>query len=60
MSERVFLKPQEVCDMLNITRCMLDRWRQEKREPKWYRLGGSIRYDKADIEEFIELSARRK
>ncbi len=35
----------------------LERWRSEDYGPAWYVLGGSIRYRRADIEEF-ELRQR--
>lgn len=36
----------------------LERWRTEDYGPAWYVLGGSIRYRRADVEEF-ELRQRR-
>ena len=36
----------------------LERWRTEEYGPAWYVFGGSIRYRRADVEEF-ELRQRR-
>ena len=58
MNERVFLRTKDVASMLGVTTNVLERLRREKRGPKWYCLGSSVRYDKADVERFIEQSVR--
>lgn len=53
------MTPEEVADVLRISRRALDKWRQEKppRGPRWIKLGtactSSIRYPRAAITEFL-------
>ena len=58
MSERMFLKTEDAANMLNMNKRVLEQWRWYGKGPKYYRIGScSIRYDKADIERFIERGA---
>lgn len=49
----VFLDDKELAQLLNISVASVRRWRLHGRGPKATKIGASIRYKLADIEEFI-------
>jgi predicted DNA-binding transcriptional regulator AlpA len=48
-----FANEREVSVITGIAVKTLQRWRLLGQGPKWKRLGGAIRYDRADLEEWI-------
>lgn len=58
MSASPLIKETELSQILNIEVATLRRWRWAGRGPRFLKLGGAVRYDLADVEEFIEASKR--
>jgi excisionase family DNA binding protein len=52
LAKRRLLKSREVCALLSISARTLWTW-QEKGQIPYYRIGGSIRFKLADIEELL-------
>jgi excisionase family DNA binding protein len=51
--DKIFLTPKEVCERLNVTPRWLRR-QQELGKLQRYKLGKLIRYDKTDVDNYIE------
>jgi predicted DNA-binding transcriptional regulator AlpA len=52
------LNERQAADLLNIKVPTLRRWRWAGKGPRFLKIGGAVRYDRADLEGFIS-SARR-
>ena len=52
------LNESQAADLLNIKVPTLRRWRWAGKGPRFLKIGGAVRYDRADLEGFI-ASARR-
>ena len=52
------LKEDEVAEFLNMEVSTLRRWRWAGRGPVYRKLGAAVRYDAADLRDFIEASRR--
>ena len=50
------LNEREVARILGIARQTVANWRFKGKEPRYHKIGRSVRYSLADIEEFIERS----
>lgn len=48
------LTVREAAALLSIPKGTLDLWRQEKKGPPFYRMGGRIRYKREDLEAWLE------
>jgi predicted DNA-binding transcriptional regulator AlpA len=53
------LSPAEVAAILGMSPSMLANWRCSGFGPPWARLGGSVRYDEAKLQRWIEAQERR-
>lgn len=53
------LKETEAAAILRVKVATLRRWRWAGCGPEFIKIGGAVRYDLADIEEFIEAGRRR-
>lgn len=52
------LKSRAVAEMLDMPEGTLRYWRKVGVGPRWMKLEGSIRYDLADVVEYIERARR--
>ena len=50
---KILLKEQEAADYLRLKCSTLKQWQNQKKGPRFYRIGGAIRYDQRHLEEFI-------
>ncbi|WP_158909161.1 helix-turn-helix domain-containing protein [Granulicella sp. L56] len=48
-----FLTPEEAAALLTRPVGTINRWRAEGRGPRYFKLGGRIRYDEADLLAYI-------
>jgi excisionase family DNA binding protein len=48
-----YLKEFEAAEYLGLKQNTLTRWRWEGRGPRFYKVGGAIRYKLADLEAFV-------
>ena len=53
-----FLSTKELSGLLGIPEGTLRQWRCSEVGPKWHKLRGTVRYDKADVENFLHESER--
>ena len=53
------LNEKETAQTLNCTVSALRRWRRERRGPKFVRIGRLIRYNEADLLQYIESNTER-
>ena len=51
---RKYLTPQELSDMLKIPTGTLSQWRFHGRGPRYFKDRKTIRYDVADVQEWID------
>lgn len=54
MTNKEFMTTKEVADTLGIKKNTLALWRMKGFGPKYYKLGRSVRYKKADVEDWID------
>lgn len=54
-----YLSPNDLADHWNISPRTLERWRWLQQGPAYVKVGGSVRYSRADIEAF-ERRCRRQ
>ena len=52
------LTETETANILNMTVATLRRWRWSGDGPRFRKIGSSVRYHPADLEQFIEAAAR--
>ncbi len=55
---RRLLRESEAAQMLSLEVSTLRRWRWSGRGPRFLKLGGAVRYDRTDIDAFVEASRR--
>jgi hypothetical protein len=55
---RKFMSTKELSMLLEIPEGTLRQWRCSGVGPKWHKMRGSVRYDWAQVEEFIHQSER--
>jgi predicted DNA-binding transcriptional regulator AlpA len=55
---RKFMNTREVSTLLDIPEGTLRQWRCSGVGPKWHKMRRSVRYDKAEVEQFIHQSER--
>jgi excisionase family DNA binding protein len=53
-----FLSERQVSELLTISVKTLQNWRSAGREMPYYKLGGKVRYAKADVLEYIAQQRR--
>ncbi len=56
---RRLLNEKEVANTLNIKVATLRRWRWAGKGPRFLKIGAAVRYDRADLQGFIEAGRRR-
>ena len=49
-----WLTEKEAAEMLRISLATLRRWRRRREGPPWFRIGRVPRYQREDVERFIE------
>lgn len=49
-----WLTEAEAAEMLRISLATLRRWRRRHEGPRWFRIGRVPRYQREDVERFIE------
>lgn len=49
----------EVAALFDVTVSLLANWRCQGKGPRYVKLGGRVKYRKADVEEFINNSVRQ-
>ncbi len=54
MNENGLLNTRDAARYLAVSVPTLTRWRSQGVGPRWARLGGSVRYRLADLQEFVE------
>lgn len=52
------LKPRELSEQINVAEGTLKYWRYMGEGPDFLRLGGRIRYNRADVERWLEKQRR--
>jgi hypothetical protein len=52
------LKEREAADLLGLSFRTLQSWRSRGGGPAFVRLGGGVRYDKCDLNDFIQAGRR--
>jgi predicted DNA-binding transcriptional regulator AlpA len=57
--QRVLLYPAQVAELLGIKMAALSKWRCTAEGPRFCRVGARIRYDRADIDEWLDSRRRR-
>src|SRR5580698_9019975 len=55
---RKFLSTKELSSLLDIPEGTLRQWRSSGVGPKWFKLRGSVRYDREHVDLFIHESER--
>jgi excisionase family DNA binding protein len=55
--EHELLTEAELADELKVSRRTLQRWRTEKRGPRWIRVGKAPRYKRGDVTAWLEAHA---
>lgn len=53
--EKKFLSPNELAKLVNVSKCSIYRL-VEKRQIPFYKIGGSLRFKKEDIINYLEMS----
>lgn len=53
-----FVTTRELSNLLHVPEGTLRQWRCSGVGPRWHKLRGSVRYDRAQVEEFIHQSER--
>lgn len=51
-----FLTEAQVADALAVTVNAVRGWRPKGMGPPFYKIGGAVRYDKAEVDDFIQAS----
>ncbi|MQM39676.1 hypothetical protein KBTX_03707 [wastewater metagenome] len=46
------MTPREAADYLRVGQRSLERWRHERRGPRWTRIGHQVRYRRADLDAY--------
>lgn len=49
-----FLTTKEVAELLGVTAVTLSNWRKKNCGPPTYRIGGEVRYEREDLERWLE------
>ena len=49
-----YMTPVDLAEVLQIPVTTLANWRSAKKGPRFFRLGGLVRYDPADVAEWLE------
>jgi excisionase family DNA binding protein len=57
-AERSLLTPAQLASELHVSKQTLAKWRLSGDGPRYRKLGGAVRYDRAEVEEWVE--ARRR
>ncbi|HVS73686.1 MAG TPA: helix-turn-helix domain-containing protein [Phycisphaerae bacterium] len=52
--QKVLLTTAEAAQVLDLRKETLDAWRQQKRGPKYVKVGSNVRYRRTDIDAYIE------
>lgn len=58
MTEVRMLKIEEAAERLSVSKHTLNNWRSQGTGPTFYKIGGKVRYDSKDLDEFIESNKR--
>ena len=53
-----FMNTRQLSELLGIPEGTLRQWRCSGVGPKWHKMRGSVRYDKAEVDQFIHQSER--
>ena len=53
------LTEQELADFLQVKPKTLRNWRTMRKGPLWLKVGGSVRYDLADVYEWIDRKKKK-
>jgi hypothetical protein len=48
-----YLTRRETADYIHVETCTLAAWAFRKKGPKFYRIGGAVRYKLSDVQDFI-------
>lgn len=48
------MKEREVADLLRVSRQTLSKWRSDAKGPPFIQVGGSIRYDRAELQKWLD------
>ena len=49
-----FMTAKEVAERLGTTEGVLAKWRTEKRGPAYYKFGRAVRYQRSEVEQWID------
>jgi hypothetical protein len=56
--EMELLRETEAASLMGLSTRTLQKWRWNGKGPKFLRLNGAVRYDRADLQTFISLARR--
>ena len=56
MNETRLLSPAEVSNQIGVSEVTLNRWRSEKANLPYYRVGKNFKYAQSDVEQFLKQS----
>ena len=59
MAERELFDPTDAANYLGLAVQTLSRWRVEGGGPPYLKLGSRVRYDRADLDEWLDQRRRR-
>ncbi len=51
-----FINTKQACQILGVEEVTLTLWRYKKRGPDYFKIGGSVRYDRKDVEDYLKNS----
>jgi excisionase family DNA binding protein len=57
-SSTSMLTPDDVAELLQVSRFTLENWRFEGTGPDWFRIGRRIRYRKSDLDAWVDSHIR--
>jgi len=57
-AELRLLDQRQAAEMLGLSVKTLEAWRWRGRGPRWRKIGGAVRYEPADLREFVDAAVR--
>ena len=55
---KTFVTTEQVAEMLGVAAGTLRYWRHTGVGPQWFKLEGAVRYDLAEVEQYLERNRR--
>jgi excisionase family DNA binding protein len=60
VSSSSMLTPDDVAELLRVSRFTLENWRFEGSGPDWFRIGRRIRYRRSDLDAWVDSRVREE